>query len=157
MILILTLLWTPIGIRRIVPVVDLVLILIMGPVIMIVVPIIVVIPIIAIVTTIGSLILRIESIVACQSYVIVLETNLTLDWAPTTATTSMVETTPASAIMATRTLWIWRILIRIHSISVGVQIRVVNLSGVQQTHFGEIYSWCEEITQSFEFGLFVKP
>ena len=60
----------------------LILILIVRPVIMIVViPIIaiVAIPIIAIVTTIGSLILRIESIVASQSYVIVLETNLTLD------------------------------------------------------------------------------
>ena len=54
----------------------LILILIVRPVIMIfVIPIIaiVVVPIIAIVTTIGSLILRVESIVASQSRVIMID------------------------------------------------------------------------------------
>jgi len=90
--LILTLLRTPIGIRRIVPVVVLITI--------------VVTPIIAIVTTIGSLILRIESIIASQSCVIILETNLTLDRAPTTMITTAVEATTSTAITTTKTLQI---------------------------------------------------
>ena len=162
MILILTFLWTPIGIRRIVPVVVLVLILtpilllilIVRPVIMIVVPII------AIVTTTGSLILRIESIVACQSYVIVLETNLTLDWASTAATTTSstntVKTASATTISTTKTSWIWKILICIHNIGVGVRIPVVTLIGVRQTRLSEIYCWREGITWRFESGVFAK-
>ena len=132
MILILTMLQTPIG-RGTVPVAVWILILtpilITIPVVPVVVLItIIIIPIIAVITIIRSLILRVEPIVEGQSCVIILETHLTLNRAPTTtASSTAIETTSATVLTTTRTLWIWRILIRIRSIGVWVWIWVVIL------------------------------
>ena len=60
--------------------------------------------IMAIVAIVGGLILRIESVVTCESIVIVLKTHLTLDRASTTAATTTTTTTTTTTLVATSTL-----------------------------------------------------
>jgi len=118
--------------------------------------------IMAIVAIVGGLILRIESVVTCESIVIVLKTHLTLDRASTTAATTTTTTTLVATstliITTTRNPRIRGILVCICHIGIRgrIRARIIISYGLRRVSMIKIH-WCSEgIAQWAEFDMFFE-